>query len=95
MVNVDSRFRIEPRRNNGGALEIADILVICTVCSRTQPSDVKAAVLAAFKAGATRVVLSRKHKEMKLTNLAGAGDALREIGVWPPFWLRYDFNLGC
>ena len=46
---------------------------------RTQPSDVKAAVLAAFKAGAPGVVLSRKYAEMKLTNLAGAGEALREF----------------
>jgi hypothetical protein len=48
---------------------------------RTQPLDVKAAVLAAFKAAAPGVVLSRKYAEMKLTNLAGAGEALREIGV--------------
>lgn len=47
---------------------------------RTQPSDVKAAVLAAFKAGAPGVVLSRKYAEMKLTNLAGAGEAIRELG---------------
>lgn len=46
---------------------------------RTQPADVKAAVLAAFRAGAPGVVLSRKYAEMKLTNLAGAGDALREL----------------
>jgi hypothetical protein len=46
---------------------------------RTQPSDVKAAVLAAFHAGAPGVVLSRKYAEMKLTNLAGAGEALREL----------------
>jgi len=48
---------------------------------RTQPSDVKAAVLAAFKAGAPGVILSRKYAEMKLTNLAGAGEALRELGA--------------
>jgi hypothetical protein len=47
---------------------------------RTQRSDVKAAVLAAFKAGAPGVVLSRKYAEMKLTNLAGTGEALRELG---------------
>jgi len=47
---------------------------------RTQPSDVKAAVLAAFRAGAPGVVLSRKYAEMNLTNLAGAGEALRELG---------------
>ena len=48
---------------------------------RTQPSDVKAAILAALKAGAPGVVLSRKYAEMKLTNLAGAGDALRETSA--------------
>jgi hypothetical protein len=47
---------------------------------RTQPADVKAAVIAAFKAGAPGVVLSRKYAEMKLTNLAGAGEALHELG---------------
>jgi hypothetical protein len=46
---------------------------------RTQPADVKAAVLAAFRAGAPGVVLSRKYAEMKLANLAGAGEALREL----------------
>jgi len=48
---------------------------------RTQPADVKAAVLAAFKAGAPGVVLSRKYAEMKLTNLAGAGEALSELAL--------------
>ena len=45
----------------------------------TQPDDVKAAVLAALRAGAPGVVLSRKYAEMKLSNLAGAGAALREL----------------
>jgi hypothetical protein len=48
---------------------------------RTQPSDVKAAVLSAFRAGAPGVVLSRKYAEMRLTNLAGAGEALRELNL--------------
>ena len=48
---------------------------------RTQPADVKAATLAAFKAGAPGVVLSRKYAEMRLTNLAGAGEALRELSA--------------
>jgi hypothetical protein len=48
---------------------------------RTQPSDVKAATLAALKAGAPGVVLSRKYAEMKLTNIAGAKAALREFGA--------------
>ena len=46
---------------------------------RTEPTDVKAAVLAAFHAGAPGVILSRKYAEMKLTNLEGAGEALREL----------------
>ncbi len=47
---------------------------------QTYPSDVKASVAAALKAGAQGVVLSRKYSEMKLANLAGAGDAVREFG---------------
>lgn len=48
---------------------------------RTEPSDVKAAVTAALTSGAAGVVLSRKYAEMKLSNLAGAGKALRELGT--------------
>lgn len=47
-------------------------------CTRDQ---VKAAVLAAFAGGAQGVVLSRKYSEMRLDNLAGAGDALKELGA--------------
>lgn len=46
---------------------------------RTQPADVHAATLAALNAGAPGVVLSRKYAEMKLTNLAGAKQALTEF----------------
>jgi hypothetical protein len=48
---------------------------------RTQPSDVKAATLAALEAGAPGVVLSRKYAEMKLTNIAGAKEALKDFSV--------------
>ncbi len=48
---------------------------------RTQPADVKAAVIAAFQAGAPGVVLSRKYAEMRLTNLAGAGEAIKELNA--------------
>lgn len=48
-----------------------------TRCSREQVRD---AVLAAFDGGAAGVVLSRKYSEMRLDNLAGAGDALKEMG---------------
>jgi hypothetical protein len=49
-----------------------------THCTR---EGVKAAVLAALKGGATGVILSRKYSEMRLDNLAGAGDAIAEWGA--------------
>ncbi len=48
---------------------------------KTEPSDVKAAVKAAFNAGAPGVILSRKYSEMKLANLAAAGEAIKELGI--------------
>jgi len=48
---------------------------------KTQPSDVRAAVRAALTSGAAGVILSRKYSEMKLANLAAAGEALKDIGV--------------
>lgn len=49
-----------------------------TKCSR---EGVKDAVLAAFAGGAQGVILSRKYSEMWLEHLAGAGDALKELGA--------------
>jgi hypothetical protein len=46
--------------------------------SKCTPQSVKQAVLAAFRAGAPGVILSRKYSEMRLANLSGAGDAVRE-----------------
>ncbi len=46
--------------------------------SRAQVRD---AVLAAFKAGSTGVVLARMYAEMMLDHLAGAGDAIRDLGL--------------
>jgi hypothetical protein len=43
------------------------------------PESVRAATLAAFEGGAEGVVLSRKYSEMRLANLAGAGDAIRSL----------------
>ncbi len=48
---------------------------------RTSPDDVRQAVKAAFAAGADGVVLSRRYSEMRLANLAAAGQGLREAGV--------------
>jgi hypothetical protein len=45
---------------------------------KTTPDDVYQAVKAAFAGGAPGVLLSRKYSEMKLTNLAGAGRAIKE-----------------
>jgi hypothetical protein len=47
--------------------------------SKCTPQSVKEAVAAAFRAGAPGVILSRKYSEMKLGNLGGAGDAVREL----------------
>jgi hypothetical protein len=47
--------------------------------SKCTPQSVKEAVLAAFRAGAPGVILSRKYSEMRLADLSGAGDAVREL----------------
>jgi hypothetical protein len=47
--------------------------------SKSTPQGTKDAVLAAFRAGVPGVLLSRKYSEMKLANLSGAGDAIREL----------------
>jgi len=47
--------------------------------SKSTPQSVKAAILAAFRAGAPGVLLSRKYSEMRLANLSGAGEAIREL----------------
>lgn len=47
--------------------------------SKCTSESVKAAVRAAFNAGAPGVILSRKYSEMRLANLSGAGDAIREL----------------
>jgi hypothetical protein len=46
--------------------------------SKCTPESVKAAVQAAFRAGAPGVILSRKYSEMKLANLSGAGAGVGE-----------------
>ena len=47
--------------------------------SKCTSQSVKEAVLAAFRAGAPGVILSRKYSEMRLAELNGAGDAIREL----------------
>lgn len=47
--------------------------------SKSTPKGTEDAVLAAFHGGADGVILSRKYSEMKLTNLAGAGTAIRQL----------------
>jgi hypothetical protein len=49
------------------------------ITARAPPKSVKAAVQAAFRAGAPGVLLSRKYSEMRLANLSGAGEAIREL----------------
>ena len=47
--------------------------------SKCTPQSVKETVLAAFRAGAPGVLLSRKYSEMRLAHLGGAGAAVREL----------------
>jgi hypothetical protein len=49
--------------------------------SKCTPQSVKAAVLAALRGGAPGVLLSRKYSEMRLANLSGAGEAIRELKI--------------
>lgn len=49
---------------------------------KTTPEDVRDAVKAALSAGAQGVILSRKYSEMRLDNLGGAGQGLRDLGLW-------------
>ena len=49
--------------------------------SKCTPQSVKAAVLAALRAGAPCVLLSRKYSEMRLADLSGAGEAVREFQI--------------
>ncbi len=48
-----------------------------TRCAR---DEVTAAALAAFAGGAQGIVLRRTYSEMRLDYLAGAGDAMKELG---------------
>jgi hypothetical protein len=48
---------------------------------KTTPRDVYLTVKAAFEGGAHGVLLSRKYSEMRLDNLGGAGQALRELKI--------------
>jgi hypothetical protein len=47
--------------------------------SKCTPEGTKAVVKAAFDGGADGVLLSRKYSEMKLANLRGAGEAIKEL----------------
>ncbi|HEY1338959.1 MAG TPA: hypothetical protein VGF59_15695 [Bryobacteraceae bacterium] len=49
--------------------------------SKSTPDGTKQAVVAAFRAGADGVILSRKYSEMKLANLKAAGEGIREALV--------------
>jgi len=49
--------------------------------SKSTPEGTRDAVVAAFRAGADGVILSRKYSEMRLANLRGAGEAVRQAGI--------------
>jgi hypothetical protein len=46
---------------------------------KASPEDTYAATAAALKAGADGVLFSRKYSEMRLTNLAAGGKAVRDF----------------
>jgi hypothetical protein len=48
---------------------------------KAAPDDTYGAVMAALKAGADGLILSRKYSEMRLDNLAAAGRAVREFKI--------------
>jgi hypothetical protein len=81
-------LRRETRRcldDAGGAVQVwpgidVDVPVPAGASQRT-PEGVKNDIIAAFQGGATGVVLSRLYYEMDLNNLAGAGAALKELGL--------------
>ena len=47
--------------------------------SKSTPEGTRGAVLAAFRAEAGGVILSRKYSEMRLGNLRGAGEAIKQV----------------
>jgi len=49
--------------------------------SKSTPENVREAVIATMRAGAQGVLLSRSYAEMKIENLAGCGNAMRELGL--------------
>jgi hypothetical protein len=86
--SADSVFRETRRAIEGAAGTKTEIwpgidIDIPTEASHSKctPQGTRDAVAAAFKAGAHGVILSRKYSEMKLANLAGAGEGVRAAGL--------------
>jgi hypothetical protein len=71
IADVDNRIAVYPGIDVG----------VPSRGKQVTPEDVRDSVKAAFAAGAPGVVLCRKYSEMRLANLAGAGQGLREAGV--------------
>ena len=58
-----------------------DIANVDLQFSRSSPPVVNECTKACFRAGGKGLVISRKYSEMRLPNLAGVGDALREMKI--------------
>lgn len=58
-----------------------DIANVDLQFTRSSPPVVRESTKACFRGGGTGLVISRKYSEMRLANLAGVGDALREMGI--------------
>jgi hypothetical protein len=79
-VARETRRVVEAVRGRVAVYPGIDVGVPCHG-KQVTPEDVRDSVKSAFSAGAQGVVLSRKYSEMKLANLAGAAEGLREAGV--------------
>jgi hypothetical protein len=85
LEGVDGRCEIWPGididipSGRGTRLDISDGTEGTPDGRDESPKDVEGAVVAAFKAGAQGVVLSRKYSEMRLKNLEGVGSALERL----------------
>ncbi len=75
LIGVAGQTKIYP----GIDIDVPILAGAAATDKRTHPDDVKAALHAAFAAGADGVVLSREYVEMWTANLTAAGDALKEI----------------
>jgi len=84
-VESETRRLVEDAASAGRTIDVWPGIYVNVPAPRgahpTTPENVKAGVLAAFKGGASGVLLSRNYGEMTVENLNGAKAALQELGL--------------